>query len=90
MTHRERIEQANARLTAAKLELQAADHHYWDCVREAARDGASFRDLGEVLHVAPATVLRHIGRKGDGPAPSALDFTPRRRTRKRPIETGRA
>jgi transposase-like protein len=90
MTHRERIEQANTRLTAAKLELQAADQHYWDCVRDAARDGASFRDLGEVLHVAPATVLRHIGRKGEQAAPSALDFTPRRRARKRPVETGRA
>lgn len=89
MTHREAIRQAKAEVDRLERELQAVRDVYWQRVTDAATSGASFRDLGEELGVAPATVLRHIGHKGTTPRPSVLDAGPARR-RRNSTETGRS
>jgi hypothetical protein len=89
VTHREAIRQAKAEVDRLERELKAAHDVYWQAVTDAATSGASFRDLGEEIGVAPATVMRHIGHKGTTPRPSVLDAGPPRR-RRSTTATGRS
>jgi hypothetical protein len=79
-TYREALARVRADIAHLEHELDEARRQELDLVREMLERGASYREMGELLHVSPSTVLRRFGAKGHANTPpSALDLSAPRR-----------
>lgn len=73
-TFREALDEAATRVARARLVLDREEKARDGLIVAALESGASFRDMGRQLGVAPATVLRRYGRKGHADHVSGLDL----------------
>jgi hypothetical protein len=73
-TFGEALDEAAARVERARQALALEEKARDALIVAALESGASFRDMGRKLNLAPATVLRRYGHKGSTHHVSALDL----------------
>jgi hypothetical protein len=73
-TFGEALDEAAARVDRARQALALEEKARDALIVAALESGASFRDMGRKLNLAPATVLRRYGHKGSTRHVSALDL----------------
>lgn len=73
LSHRQRIEQAQARVAERQLQLRLAEQERDQAIVDALEAGATYRSVGHMLGVQGSTVFRRYGAKNTNSDGDVLD-----------------